>query len=307
MSYYLLTFLALFVLPASSEFVPVCNPAEFILGSDHPPLPTDSIPDQFFYTARADIVELMSTYYVSEYFDGPGNRGRFETDAFGSVLTVIADYNLQEAFLLDGDTGECTVNILQTVQSSSEMFASFIFGIVPGQNGTVHVGLPSFFLMFNNESARYLGNDTIRGVPCLHWQTCTVSEHNTSSYIIDYYFSDPSSGWIEAGGTNSVPILLVLKGQNVNGTTGSITEMEHYYAFATFQGGSDVVPDDLFQVPLGVACKGRVPGQQLPPFPSYFSASSEYVNGTYAETAKVISTVCVCGMYCKNSKHLLGK
>ena len=292
MTSYLLICFALYVLPASSEFVPVCNRADFVLDEGHPPLPTDYLHDQFFYTARADIVGLNSTYYLSEYFDRPGNRSRIETDVLGAQLTVIADYDVNEAFVFDSATGECTVNSLQAQQPANPFSPAFIFGLVQGASGTLNVSsLPTFFT-FNNESVKYLGrNYTVRGVPCLRWQTCTVSEMNESSYLIDYYFADPSSGWITAGSNDSALVLIVVKGEDYNATTDAITEVENYYSYMTFQVGSTAVPDDVFQIPTGTACKGRATGQQLPPIPAYFSATMEYVDATVSNITKVNLTV----------------
>ena len=302
---YLLVCFALCVLAASSQFVPVCNPSEFVLDDGDPSLPTDYISDQFFYSSRGDIVEFNATYYLSEYFDGPGNRGRIETDAFGAKVTVIADYDLNEAFYLDSVTGECTVNSLQAQSTTNGFSPTFVFGLVQGANGTLHVGSPSTFLFFNNESVRYLGrNATIRGVPCLQWQTCTVSAMNTSSYVLDYYFSDPSSEWVTSGNNDSSLVLIVLKGKNYNTTTGEVTEVEHYYSYMPFQVGPSAVPDYLFQIPTGTACKGRIRGQELPPFPDYFSATSEYTDATFSTLTKVNPIVIYIPLFSLNGDEV---
>ena len=254
------------------EYIPVCDESDYTLSDGDPPLPR--LPDQYYLAAEATIKEFELSIFITEYLDEIGNRGRLESTVRGQKTSSISDYNLRETFVFPNRrTGEdCTVSLLTT--NTTDPLTRFVFGIVPGDNNTVHIGPPSYFFDIDNEtSARYLGINETRGVPSYHWQSCTVNEN--SSWTIDYYFTDASL-WMTSE-TGLVPVTIELFGDRLNATSEGMIELEHYYTFVDFRSGPESVPDDVFMVPTGLICSGRIPGQSIPALPSFFTTGIEIV------------------------------
>ena len=81
------------------------------------------------------------------------------------------------------------------------------------------------------------------------------------------------------------PVSIEVVGQRMdNGTLRDIRDTINY---VSFQDGSDAVPDEVFQVPTGLPCRGRKAGKPLPPFPRFFSSRFEFSIRNTIVTAKV--------------------
>lgn len=257
---------------SGAQYVPVCDRQEY-MQTPIPPIP--SLPDQFSTIIEGNIVQSNYTALVAEYYDNPGNRGRFEyviqeTDIESGV--AIYDYNLGEAFLIpDRERNvSCGVQLLTN-------FSDSIFGITY-VNGSVHIGtVTQLFQVAPNESAKYLGVDSVRGIPCNHWQTCHVYVNN--SYTLDYYFAS-TSDWKYAFSGESVPIQIELNGAKIS-DDGTLDTMHHVYSFIAFHSGPSAVPDSVFEVPTGLPCLGRIAGEDLPEVPPFFSLQFETLEDPY--------------------------
>ena len=259
------------------EYTSVCDESDYTLSDGDPPLPR--LPDQYYLAAEATIKEFNLSIFVTEYLDEIGNRGRLDSTSRGQKTSSISDYNLRETFVFPNRrTGDdCTVSLLTT--NTTNPLTRFIFGIVPGDNNTVHIGPPSyFFLIDNGTNARYLGINETRAVPSYHWQSCTVNEN--SSWIIDYYFTDASL-WMTSE-TGLVPVTIELFGERLYPTSEDIIELEHHYTFVDFRSGPESVPDDVFMVPTGLICSGRITGPPIPALPSFFTTGIEIVTSDKA-------------------------
>lgn len=144
-------------------------------------------------------------------------------------------------------------------------------------NGSVHIGsVLGFFGLVDGANPRYLGPEIARGIPCLRWQTCHVLDNN--SYTLDYLFS--AEDWMDAYSDGPVPVQIRLLGSRLDGN-GQVLRINHTYNFVAFNSGPDSVPDEVFVVPNGLACRGRIPGIPLPVLPPYFSM---YLENVRAET-----------------------
>ena len=139
------------------EFMPVCDFSQSTVS----PLP--DLPDQFSFTIEGNLIERNSTGIMTEYYDGPGNRGRLEFGLNGSSNIGIFDYNLGEIFLIpDFRTGDdCRVSPIATSR-----FTNFTFGI-QNINGSIHIGSPSTFVeaLRDDSITQYIGEDMVRGIP----------------------------------------------------------------------------------------------------------------------------------------------
>ena len=251
---------------AHGQTTPVCNRDDYT--GDTGPAPP-SLPRQFSTTIQAVISSYSNEIVVREYFDEINNRGRLEYSSNGSSGYGIFDYDLQEIFLLpDFRTGEeCAVR--RIAQNDSFLRQTFGFTNV---NGSVHIGTVSdFFRLADTQYVRYVGAEEVRGIPCDRWQACSVSGNR--SYVIDYYFSNNSiSNWTSAFRNDPVPVQISL-----NGTNGE-RPVYNLYTFVGFNSGPDSVPDEMFQLPTGIVCRGRIPGQDVPLLPNFFSTYIEAVD-----------------------------
>ena len=252
---------------AAQPYPPICNVTDY-QNRTGPQLP--SLPSQFSTTIQAYIFSLSKEIVVREYFDEINNRGRLEFSSTGRTGYGIFDYGQQEIFLFKSNE-DCVVRKINV--NNRFLRETFGFTVV---NGSVHIGTVSdFFRLAKNDTRyiRYEGPDEIRGVECDHWQTCHVSENR--SYILDYYFTRKNSvfNWTSAFDNDPIPVQISLNGTHNNGTP-----VQNVYSFVGFNSGQDSVPDEVFRLPTGMVCRGRIPGQDVPRLPNFFSTHVESIN-----------------------------
>ena len=269
----LLWFMIGLVASQDADFTPVCDFSQ----SSGPPVP--DLPDQFSFTIEGNLIERNSTAIMTEYYDGPGNRGRLEFGFNASLGIGIFDYDLGEIFLIpDFRTGDdCRVYPI----ADNPRFLNFTFG-VENRNGSIHIGSPSTFVeaLRDDSITQYVGEDMVRGIPTQRWQACVNREN--ISYLIDYYFATEPWNYEGQGqkldSTQMVPVQFTLNTTRIS--NGTIRNIYHIYTVVDFRAGPESVPDSLFRVPNGLACTGRSPGQPVPQIPQFFSAYTERVSMT---------------------------
>ena len=256
----------------NADFTPICDPDDF----QTPTNPIPGLPDQFSFTIEGNLIERNSSAIMTEYYDGPGNRGRLEFGRNGSSGIAIFDYSLGEIFSIpDFITGEdCRVYPI-----ANNRFINFTFGI-ENRNGTIHIGSPSTFVegLRDVSATRYVGEDIVRGIPTQRWQACFNREN--ISYLIDYYFVAEDWNYEGQGqkldSTQMVPVQFTLNTTRID-SNGTIRNIYHIYSVVDFRAGPDSVPESVFQVPNGLACTGRFPGQPVPQIPQFFSTYIQQV------------------------------
>ena len=252
-----------------------------------PDLP--DLPDQFSFTIEGNLIERNSTAIMTEFYDGPGNRGRLDFGHNGSSSISIFDYNLGEIFLIHHHRAGSNCRVYPIANNPSR-FLNRTLG-VEIQNGTIHIGSPRTFLerlRENNTTVpQYIGKDMVRGIPTQRWQACFNRENN--SYLIDYYFATEDWNYEGQGQnldlTKMVPVQFTLNATRIE--CGEVRNIYHVYAVVDFRAGPDSVPDSLFRVPNGLACTGRFPGQPVPQIPPFFSTYVQRVNKNFTQTYRV--------------------
>ena len=257
---------------APVDFMPICDPDNF----EPAGLPVPDLPDQFSFTIEGNLLEHNSTSVMTEYYDGPGNRGRLEFGFNGSSGIAIFDYDEGEIFVMpDFSTGgDCRVYPI-----AESRFINFTFGI-ENRNGSIHIGSPRTFVeqLRDDSVTRYIGEDKVRGIPTQRWQACYGAEN--ISYLIDYYFVAEAWSYEEQDRnlemTEMVPVLITLNATRI--INGTIRNIYHIYTVVDFKAGPDSVPDAVFQIPNGLACAGRFPGRPIPSLPEFFSTSVQEVS-----------------------------
>ena len=264
----------------AADFMPVCDPDNFNPPSGTnlqvPDLQVPDLPDQFSFTIEGNLIERNRTVVMTEYYDGPGNRGRLEFGFNGSSNVGIFDYNIGEIFFIPDFASEDDCRVYPI--ADNPVFLNFTFG-VENRNGSIHIGSPRTYIeqLRDNAATRYVGEDMIRGIPTQRWQACFAAENN--SYLIDYYFA--TEGWDYEGQgrnldmTQMVPVQFSLNATQIVNDT--IRSQYHIYTVVDFQAGPDSVPDSVFRVPNRLACTGRFPGQPVPQVPQFFSTYVQQV------------------------------
>ena len=276
--------------PPASGFMPVCD--SNVNQPSDPPVP--DLPDQFSFTIEGNLFERNSSAVMTEYYDGPGNRGRLEFGINGSSSIGIFDYNLGEIFLIpDFQTGDdCRVYPI----ADRPRFLNETFGVVV-ENGSLHIGSPRTFIeaIRDDTVTRYIGVDMIRGIPTQRWQACVNREN--ISYQIDYYFVAEPWNYEGQGqkldSTQMIPVQFTLNTTRID-INGNVRNIYHIYTVVDFRAGPDSIPDSLFRVPNGLACTGRFPGQPVPQVPPFFSTYVERVSRTMGRSVIQTSRVSVC-------------
>ena len=273
---------------AEEEFMPICDPQEYdYSGFGSADLPLPDLPNQFSFTIEGNLIERNRTAIMTEYYDGPGNRGRLEFEHNGAPGIGIFDYNLGEIFLIHQHRMRNNCRVYPIANNPSR-FLSRTFGVV-NQNGSIHIGSPRTFLEGLRENDTtvplYFGEDFVRGIPTQHWQACFNRENN--SYLIDYYFAaerwDYEGQSQELDTTEMVPVQFILNATRLDPHRGKLN-IYHIYSVVDFRSGPDSVPDSLFRVPNGLACRGRFPGQPVPQIPQFFSTYVQQVNTNLNQT-----------------------
>ena len=235
-----------------------------------------SLPNQFSLRVEANFLESNRTAVFHEYFDGVNDRGKMVFNWNGTVVRVILDYANNEVFVYpDLRSGrECRVFTL-----SQSNFINFTFGIVRNDDGSLHVGTAKHFLegISVDSPTRYIGLDTIRGIPVVQWQACFNSDNY--SFIADYYFT--TDNWSYDTISNPTDYNMTLVKIQVRGQillNGTVKDFNHVYSIFHFLSGPNSVPDHSFVVPTGLACVGRIPGIDKPQLPQFFSTSIQFLS-----------------------------
>ena len=261
------------VVSQNVDFTPVCDFDQ----TSGPPVP--DLPDQFSFTIEGNLIERNSTAIMTEFYDGPGNRGRLELGFNASSGIGIFDYNLGEIFFIPDFQTEDDCRVYPI--ADNPRFLNFTFGI-ENRNGTIHIGSPSAFAeqLRNAAATQYIGEDMIRGIPTQRWQACFNREN--ISYLIDYYFATEDWNYEGQGqkldSTQMVPVQFTLNTTRI--INGTLRNIYHIYTVVDFRAGPDSVPDSIFQVPNGLACTGRFPGLPVPQIPQFFTTTVQQVTSS---------------------------
>ncbi|EDO44997.1 predicted protein, partial [Nematostella vectensis] len=215
-----------------------------------PKLP--SLPTAFEAIVEANIVNKNYSSYAHEWYDRGSNRGVIGYMSHGHKRFHIYNYNYNEMISYD-DENNCTVQQISTMRHHSAF----------GKNST-RIGSTAELFHFGAQfNETFMGNTTIRGIKCFHWQACI--NHENSSYTLDYYFSMPD--WkMPTQGNNSMQVVrAVIQGisaHHVINSSDLVHNFSHIYDFFMFTPG--VPKESVFQVPRGVFCKDMRDHKPLP-------------------------------------------
>ena len=268
----------------------------FPMGEQGPTLPT--FPDQFSTDIEANILHQNLTLRVTEYYDNINNRGRIDSYSAYGVNTTLVDYNKQEVSHITTSTDGSKSCFAAPLAANSSRFVRRRFG-AHIENDTAHFVTTSQFLRFGMEfNETYIGIEMARGIPCHRWQSCNISEDGRIRYTIDYYFTQTNWSYYPT----MLPVQVILNGtrpDNTSDPSSSIHRVYNVYSFINFQPGQS--DDDLFRVPPGLPCQGRISDKPIPPLPDdYYSVLYESVNQQYnvinyfKVTYVLTFVMCVC-------------
>ena len=250
----------------SQTLTPGCNPSNYGNLDSPGAMPLPVLPSQYMITAEVNMLGRNRSIFVKEYYDEIGNRARIENTIDGTTSVTIADYNGGEAFVFpDRDAGRaCTVYPI-VLNSQNIFLVSRVLGAVEGKNHTVdvHIARPfnNFASRVNNSNTNYSGVVIVRGIPTHHWEACFS---NGSEWYNAHFYITYNDQWNLPFMSEQSPVSIVFVGQRIdNGTVHNISDIITY---VLYQNGSDAVPDEMFQVPTGMPCRGRRTGNRSPLF-----------------------------------------
>ena len=246
-----------------------------LMGEEGPTLPI--FPDQFSTDIEANILHQNLTLRVTVYYDSINNRGRIDSYSAYGVNTTLVNYNKQEVSHITTSTDDSKRSCFAaSLAANSSQFARCLFG-AHFESGTAHVVTTSQFLRFGEEfNETYIGIEMARGIPCHRWQSCNISEDGRIRYTIDYYFTQSNWSYYPI----MLPVQVILNGtrpDNFSDPSSSTHRVYNVYSFINFQPGPS--DDDLFRVPPGLPCQGRISDKPIPPLPDdYYSALYEVIH-----------------------------
>ncbi|XP_014666764.1 PREDICTED: uncharacterized protein LOC106808521 [Priapulus caudatus] len=112
----------------------------------------------------------------------------------------------------------------------------------------------------------YIGDkETVRGIPALQWQS-TLKHDDDYSLKLDYFFSQDAYTYT---GQHVVPLRAVVNGTVKDGST--VRQITHVYDFTAFEEISYPEHTEIFQIPRGVYCSGKISEKSVPDIPTAFS------------------------------------
>jgi len=251
-----------------------------------PPTPsTDKAPDEpvvaqeFETHIVLNILSKNMTTELHQFFSFPTDHSVIYQAEYGQRYQAYANYDTNEFIAIFPDTKSCHVDALNQDDNR------FLFGYkktsqaahVPAAAAVMHLLQPDEISL-----KRYVGKQTVRGIPCRVWYACTHWEDMKSTMDVYYYFSDPDAwrpGYSVPGQPDitrdSVPVRAWVKGVRFD-TPSTPRNFEHKYDF--FGWKSKILRPYYWQTPRGVSCPGRKNTKPLPNLPQQFSFTLEQVD-----------------------------
>ncbi|XP_059177898.1 uncharacterized protein LOC131957189 [Physella acuta] len=233
-------------------------------------LPLPSLPEQYSVKVEANILQKQWTTEVEEHYDSVNNRASMSLTLNGSTTISIFDYMEGEKYTIYPN-GSC-----ETSRATYDVFGFTKLGKTPKP---IMATINDVFRFGQGYEQVYQGKDNIRGIPVDHWTSCQEMPEVGAKYQLDYYFSDPD--YTTAGGAEQVPVRAVLNGtannMNPNMTPARGTHIfQHIYEFTSFRSGP-ALNEDVFAIPKGVACHGKVNTKTIPLMPWRLQVDVEVV------------------------------
>ncbi|GFR83078.1 EF-hand domain-containing protein D1, partial [Elysia marginata] len=189
--------------------------------------PTRPLLSQDFEThIILNIISANMTKEFHQYYSFQGDHSVIDEREYGHREYGYAQYSTGQLLVVTPADLKCTVTDL----GSSEQ--RFVFGY-KRSNKKGHVPTPESVLHIlqpDDDSVEiYVGKQSVRGIPCDVWYSCTFWEDMKSTMDLYWYFSDPQK-WKPSGGSNSVPVRAWIKGVRFD-TNGKPRNFEHKYEF----------------------------------------------------------------------------
>ncbi|KAL5021452.1 hypothetical protein ScPMuIL_000607 [Solemya velum] len=247
-----------------------CSGAGCVIPTSPPNAPSiPSLPERFSTNVAATMGGFFGSAAVTEYFDGPGQRGRVDYFVGDDNYKTISDYNTNQMFSIHG--GNCVTSSI-TGNPLSDLFSN------ANKSGIRHYYTTSGFLHFPVNSQHYVGPATVRGITVDQWRSCLNWPDIAMNFTLDYFFT---GNWTSQG-ESKLPVRAEVKGRNVLGL-----DFHHVYDYYDFQEQVRF-DDEIFETVSGVICPGRYNTKKLPTLPrNYYYREEIITNGRYITNADI--------------------
>ncbi|XP_056019755.1 uncharacterized protein LOC125671708 isoform X2 [Ostrea edulis] len=230
-----------------------------------PPFPV--IPNTFSTKLEAIIADGNMTVSAEEYFDFNNNRAALFMLQGDDISKLIFDYSTEELFYVYPNQSCKTTNL--TVDDNN-----LLFGNVHMEGG-LHVFSTNGALHFSKKYGQtYMGKKVIRGINCDYWRTCLTWAPLSSTFTLDYYFTDQS--WLSSSGYAQVPVRAEIFGMQKQDGASPRT-FHHIYDYTDFTTTLDP-QTTVFETPHFITCTNRSQVRGVPSLPSAFYYREEIVS-----------------------------
>ncbi|XP_046543518.1 uncharacterized protein LOC124253738 isoform X2 [Haliotis rubra] len=259
-----LLLLGLWLVSAQTGTAQVCKfSAASTVGPNDPRLP-HALPPSFQVTIEGALIDRNCSVVAEEYFDLDSQRSAMKITQNGQIEYLYINMNTNESYHITNNN--CTVKN-QALDSDD----AFIGGRMSNSKMT-HTYSTSSVLKFAQKYGEvYIGQSTIRGVLCDHWQSCMYWSSLGVNFTLDYYFSALS--WTSADGTVQVPVRAEVQGYNSLVGPGPMSSFHHIYDYIGFK--SYIVDPTNLETQKGVACPGRKHTRAMPQLKQHYQYREE--------------------------------
>ncbi|XP_033126557.1 uncharacterized protein LOC117124434 [Anneissia japonica] len=198
-------------------------------------------------------------FEAEEYFDGRNRTAAIKYTEEGVTQRVIIDMKYKYLYRIQG-------SICSIVNYDSPDKVAGIFPL-------------SSLNQLRQGNEIYFGEQTIRGIPVNHWQSCIYWPKLSATFTVDWYFAKPeylsASTWTQA----LVRTRVRGKAINLDEPSGPTRDFEHIYDYFAFRSDIYSDGDSPFLIPPGTVCTGDTfyNSLEVPMVPPYFVFKGEEI------------------------------
>ncbi|XP_064625991.1 uncharacterized protein LOC135486820 [Lineus longissimus] len=231
------------------------------------------IPGSYQTKIEVNVENQRSTWDAMEWFDGRNNRATIKMTSQGEELLLIYNYKDDQIYKIK-DRAVCEVLNMTTSDTTTLIGIDFIDGLPHAPS------VQDAFRFGTQFGQQYMGQTTVRGIFVDHWRSCQYwpAPGPNANFTLDFYFA-ASNNWTSAIGYPQMPVRAVATGVMPTENGVGLQNFKINFELSEFR---PVIIDDvsIFQVPLGVICKGQTQDKQIPRLPDFFHYRVEMVQPT---------------------------
>ncbi|XP_048256436.1 uncharacterized protein LOC124115364 [Haliotis rufescens] len=260
--------LVLFVVRTRGDGVkypsPMCSTdPQATVGPNDPRLP-QVMPPEYQVHIEGAIIDQFKTVVADEYVSISEGVSAMTVTLGDNIEYFILNYNTNESYHIIN--GACTV-----YNQSMDPDDVFLGGS-SGKSAMPHGYSTGSVLRFAQRYGEvYIGQSTVRGIQCDHWQSCMYWGYLGVNFTLDYYFS--VTNWTTSDNSPQIPVRAEIVGyQNLLGP-GVGSSFHHIYDYTGYR--SEITDESKLETPKGIACMGRKQTRDMPQLQAQYQYREE--------------------------------